>query len=78
MYLGRHRFKKKCKSLLQRGGRHMYKHESENNWIGICNGSHLGSGWCIGDDSTFTNYEYRKIIQLKKTDIKVECNFNLI
>ena len=42
-----------CKSLLQVRGRHVYRHESKDNWIAMCPGPFHGRlGWCIGNDST--------------------------
>ena len=71
-----------CKSLLQVRGRHVYKHESDDRWIGMCPGQWLGRlGWCIGISSTMETkgpVAYGKIMHLKKTEMKVECYFKLI
>ena len=62
-----------CKSLLQVRGRHVYKHESDDRWIGMCPGQWLGRlGWCIGVSSTMETkgpVAYGKITQCARMDL---------
>ena len=52
--------------------RYVYKHESKNRWLFMCNEDIEGLGWCIGNN--LEEYWYCKIIHLQKTDMKLECN----
>ena len=61
------------KSLIQERDHYVYKHESKDRYIGICEGN-IYNGWCITNDSTLGRnaYYHGKIKLLKKSKMKVE------